>query len=67
MIRLSLSGASIAALAISVALAPPAFAQREPLSIRNTFRIGNAGVLCTAQVSPLDKRLNSISCNSRNA
>lgn len=60
MIRLSLSGASIAALAISVALAPPAFAQREPLSIRNTFRIGNAGVLCTAQVSPLDKRLNSM-------
>lgn len=60
MIRRPFLGASLAAMAASVAFAPPALAGREPLSIRNSFRIGSAGVQCTAQVSPLDTRLNSM-------
>jgi CHAT domain-containing protein len=28
-----------------------------PLSVRSSFRLGNAGVLCTAQVKPTDPRL----------
>lgn len=64
MTRRLLSAASplaLAALAIAATVAPnPALAQREPLSIRNSFRIGDSGVQCTAQNAPLDKRLNSM-------
>ncbi|MDE2564102.1 MAG: CHAT domain-containing protein [Sphingomonadales bacterium] len=57
--------AGLAALAIATAALPgPALAEREPLSIRNSFRIGNSGVQCTAQNSPLDKRLTSMFDNA---
>ncbi|WP_294120698.1 CHAT domain-containing protein [Sphingomonas sp.] len=39
----------------SVAL--PAGAAEPPLSIRSSFRLGDSGVLCTAQVRPSDPRL----------
>lgn len=32
----------------------------QPLSVRNSFRIGTSGVTCTAQNAPLDKRLNGL-------
>ena len=56
--RLSL----VAALAASCAIVQPALAQSEevvnlPISARNSFRLGDAGVLCTAQVKPTDERL----------
>lgn len=38
----------------------PAAARELPLSVRNSFRIGDAGVLCTAQNAPADPRLKSI-------
>lgn len=37
-----------------------ALAQSLPLSLRNTFRIGTGGVICSAQNTPLDPRLNSM-------
>ena len=41
--------------------APAMAAPRElPLSVRNSFRIGDAGVLCTAQNAPADPRLQGI-------
>jgi CHAT domain-containing protein len=45
----------------SVALAPGlANAGTAPLSIRSSFRLGDAGVLCTAQIKPTDPRLKGI-------
>jgi CHAT domain-containing protein len=35
-------------------------AAETPLSVRPSFRLGDAGVLCTAQVRPTDPRLNGI-------
>ena len=44
-----------------VALAPGlAQADTVPLSVRPSFRLGDAGVLCTAQVRPTDPRLQGI-------
>ena len=44
-----------------VALAPgTAHADTVPLSVRSSFRLGDAGVLCTAQVKPTDPRLQGI-------
>jgi CHAT domain-containing protein len=44
-----------------VALAPGlAHADTGPLSIRSSFRLGDAGVLCTAQIKPTDPRLKGI-------
>jgi hypothetical protein len=40
-----------------LALATPLAAREAPLSIQNAFRIGDSGVLCTAQVAPDDPRL----------
>lgn len=37
-----------------------AHAQDIPLSIRNSFRIGSSGVICTAQISSSDSRLSDI-------
>lgn len=34
--------------------------QKQPLSVRNSFRVGSAGVICTAQNAPLDQRLGGI-------
>ncbi|HEU4969169.1 CHAT domain-containing protein [Sphingomonas sp.] len=46
------------AAAASAALAQPAYAApSDPLSIQESFRIGNAGVRCTAQLRPLDAKL----------
>jgi len=44
-----------------VAIMPAmANAAEPPLSIRSSFRLGDAGVLCTAQVRPTDPRLTGI-------
>lgn len=45
-----------------IASAVPALAaeSQQPLSIRNSFRVGSSGVTCTAQNAPLDKRLGGI-------
>jgi CHAT domain-containing protein len=40
----------------SAAVAQPALAET-PLSIKPSFRLGDAGVLCTAQIRPTDARL----------
>ncbi|MFC4295342.1 CHAT domain-containing protein [Novosphingobium tardum] len=43
---------------LAVAIAPvSALAQAQPLSIRNSFRVGTSGVACTAQISTADVRL----------
>ena len=53
--------AALAACASTLALlAPPAAARELPLSVRNSFRLGDAGVLCTAQNAPADPRLEGI-------
>ena len=58
--RLSFAAALAAATSV-LALAPAMAAPRElPLSARNSFRIGDAGVLCTAQNAPADPRLQGI-------
>jgi CHAT domain-containing protein len=44
----------------SVALAPAVANAEAPLSTRSSFRLGDAGVLCTAQVKPTDPRLQGI-------
>ena len=38
----------------------PAHADTAPLSVRPSFRLGDAGVLCTAQIKPTDPRLKGI-------
>ena len=43
-----------------VALAPSMAHAEAPLSTRSSFRLGDAGVLCTAQVKPTDPRLQGI-------
>ena len=40
--------------------APAAAAANGPLSVRSAFRLGDAGVLCTAQVKPTDARLSGL-------
>lgn len=52
-LALLLSGATLA-------LAAPAQARSEPLSIKDSFRIGTSGVVCTAQTAPADMRLTSL-------
>ena len=42
------------------ALVPAVAEAAAPLSIRSSFRLGDAGVLCTAQVKPTDPRLTGI-------
>jgi CHAT domain-containing protein len=44
----------------SAAMAPANAAAETPLSIKPSFRLGDAGVLCTAQVRPTDARLSGI-------
>ena len=50
----------LALLASSLLAAGAAAAKDPPLSIANGFRLGDAGVLCTAQVRPADQRLTGI-------
>jgi CHAT domain-containing protein len=38
----------------------PATAAETPLSVKSSFRLGDAGVLCTAQVRPTDTRLSGV-------
>jgi CHAT domain-containing protein len=48
-------------LASAIAVVAPAWAAKAPpLSTFNSFRLGDAGVLCTAQVRPADQRLTGI-------
>lgn len=57
--RRQLFGTASAGLGL-VLLALPAMAadgSQQPLSIRNSFRVGTSGVTCTAQNAPLDARL----------
>ena len=54
-------GVSVLSLVLGCAGATDqASAQGVPLSLRNTFRIGTGGVICSAQNTPLDPRLNSM-------
>src|SRR5688572_10501888 len=51
----------IGLLASAIGSATPAWtAKLPPLSTLNSFRLGDAGVLCTAQVRPADQRLTGI-------
>jgi CHAT domain-containing protein len=50
---------SLQLLLLATAAIAPAGAS-EPLSIKPSFRIGDAGVLCTAQVRPTDQRLTGL-------
>lgn len=51
--------ASLAAFAGT--LAPADLAAREvPISVRSTFRLGSAGVICSAQIAPRDPRLSGM-------
>ncbi|GEN98485.1 CHAT domain-containing protein [Novosphingobium sediminis] len=50
---------SLAALGSGFAPADPA-ARPVPLSVRSSFRLGNAGVVCSAQVAPRDPRLSGM-------
>ena len=52
--------AKIALLVSAAASAMPALAAVTPIANRNSFRIGDAGVLCTAQSRPQDQRLKGI-------
>lgn len=54
------NGSMIAVLLASTVVPALAAEARQPLSIRNSFRVGTSGVTCTAQNSPLDKRLGGI-------
>lgn len=49
-----------ALLASSLLAAGVAVGKEPPLSITNGFRLGDAGVLCTAQVRPADRRLTGV-------
>ena len=52
--------AQLALLASAAASAVPAIGAVTPIANRNSFRIGDAGVLCTAQSRPQDQRLKGI-------
>lgn len=58
--RQPIMGASLAILALALGAVPETAGARpatQPLSVRNSFRIGSSGVLCTAQNAPDDGRL----------
>ena len=59
-IKIIRSSAMMAALLASAATPLQAAEGQQPLSIRNSFRVGSSGVTCTAQNAPLDKRLGGI-------
>lgn len=58
MVRAGLMALATAGTALS--MPQVAAAQSTPLTLRNSFRLGNAGVICAAQNAPLDPRLNSM-------
>ena len=48
-------------LASTLLAAGPAIAAKEPpISVRNAFRLGDSGVMCTAQARPADPRLTGV-------
>lgn len=50
-----------ALVALAAGMASPAFAQgQESIALRDSFRVGSAGVLCTAQYRPTDPALTSM-------
>lgn len=51
---------STALLAIIAGAVPAAAAKQRPLSVRDSFRIGTGGVLCTAQNAPADTNLRTM-------
>ena len=53
-VRLLLAGVAFAGIATGAGAAPTV---GEPVSTRNSFRLGDSGVLCTAQSKPTDARL----------
>ena len=55
--RTAIAGLLVATALPQALIAGPAHV---PLSTRNSFRLGDAGVLCTAQVKPTDARLANI-------
>ncbi|MET0180694.1 MAG: CHAT domain-containing protein, partial [Novosphingobium sp.] len=57
MIARMLAGAGLGAIALAAAAVPALAQTGQPLSTRNSFRIGSAGVTCTAQNAPSDTRL----------
>ena len=52
--------AAAAATLTSAMLVAPAASQDDSLAFRSNFRIGNAGVRCTAQSAPAEERLNGM-------
>jgi CHAT domain-containing protein len=53
--------AALVAAMLSSAIAPVLAAEaQQPLSVRNSFRVGSSGVTCTAQNAPLDTRLGGL-------
>ena len=50
----------LALMASSLLAAGAVGAAERPLSISNGFRLGDAGVLCTAQIKPADRRLKGV-------
>lgn len=52
-----LLGSTLLASTAALASLAPAAARDLPLSVQNTFRIGDSGVMCTAQATPDDPRL----------
>ncbi|WP_017672099.1 CHAT domain-containing protein [Blastomonas sp. AAP53] len=60
-LRRSARQAGSAMLALAAAIASPALAQGEDsIALRDSFRVGTAGVLCTAQYRPTDPVLTSM-------
>ncbi|MFT3966647.1 MAG: CHAT domain-containing protein [Sphingobium sp.] len=51
------AAASLSALVLSLT---PVSARAESLAIRNSFRVGTSGVLCSAQIASADKRLTGL-------
>ena len=61
MTRVSGQKLRLALLASTLLVAGAAAAKKDPpLAIQNGFRLGDAGVLCTAQVRPADRRLTGV-------
>jgi len=63
-VKIGNAGRRAATIALFAAVAWPQVASAAqsqlPLSTRNSFRLGDEGVLCTAQVKPTDQRLTGI-------
>ncbi|MEM7687739.1 MAG: CHAT domain-containing protein [Pseudomonadota bacterium] len=57
---LAIAGAVGLVGAIMIAPATPASSQDASLAFRSSFRVGNAGVRCTAQNTPAEKRLSGM-------